>query len=65
MSGVYNVPFPPEVEWLTFVSPARPAFDWFRAVALDQPLPYAWEPWLVMIWCAGLGWLAARWFRWE
>ena len=65
MSGVYDVPFPPEVEWLTFVSPARPAFDWFRAVALDQPLPYAWEPWLVLIWCAGLGWLAARWFRWE
>ena len=65
MSGVYPVPFPPEVEWLTFVSPARPAFDWFRAVALGQPLPYAWEPWLVLAWCAVLGWLAARWFRWE
>ena len=65
MSGVYPVPFPPEVEWLTFVSPARPAFDWFRAAALDQPLPYAWEPWLVLAWCVVLGWLAARWFRWE
>ena len=65
MSGVYPVPFPPEVEWLTFISPARPAFDWFRAVALDQPLPYAWEPWLVLAWCVVLGWLAARWFRWE
>ena len=65
MSGVYPVPFPPEVERLTFISPARPAFDWFRAVALDQPLPYAWEPWLVLVWCVVLGWLAARWFRWE
>lgn len=67
LSGLFFPPgaMPRGLSIVSWVTPARPMCDWLRAVAMNRPTPFAWEPALALVWFAVLGWLAVRRFEWE